>query len=111
MNISYMSDGRNARPIDARDVKESIDPIDFYQTELSRSFSPRKLAGSVDGGLCPFHDDQRVGSFKVNLGNGAFKCFSCGASGGDIIDFRMQRDGLSFRDALTSLAEQYGVGT
>ena len=90
-------------------IKYSIAPIDFFQNELTREFSPRQLIDWVDGGLCPFHDDQRVGSFKVNIGNGAFKCFSCGVSGGDIIAFRMKRDQLNFYSALMSLAEQYGV--
>ena len=52
-NLSY-------RLLDARYIKACIDPIDFYLGELTREFSPRKLAGWVDGGLCPFHDDHAV---------------------------------------------------
>ncbi|HAJ19879.1 MAG TPA: hypothetical protein DCL95_07445, partial [Rhodospirillaceae bacterium] len=40
-------------------------------------------------GLCPFHADTRPGSFVVNKATGAFKCFSCGEQGGDIITFHM----------------------
>lgn len=108
MNTSSTSRSRRGR-LDSDRVKECIDPIDFYQNELSRDFSPRKLEGWADGGLCPFHNDRRAGSFWVNLDNGAFKCFSCNASGGDIIAFRMRDDGITFPAALRFLADEYGV--
>ena len=110
MNTSRSSCSPLGR-IDAKFIKNSIDPIEFYQRELSRQFSPRLLTGWVDGGLCSFHDDRRAGSFWVNLDNGAFKCFSCDASGGDIIAFRMREDGITFPAALRSLTDEYGVRT
>ncbi|WP_082054117.1 CHC2 zinc finger domain-containing protein [Methyloterricola oryzae] len=63
----------------------------------------------MDGGLCPFHADGRAGSFRVHLETGAFCCFACGAKGGDIVAFVQQREGLSFQDALTKLADEWGV--
>lgn len=45
----------------------------------------------------------------MNLDTGAFVCFSCGAKGGDIIAFIQQRDGLSFRDAVEKIADEWGV--
>ena len=93
----------------ARQVKELIDPIDFFQRELTRDFSPRQLHGWVDGGLCPFHDDAHVGTFVVNLDHGAFSCFECNASGVDVIAFRMMKDCIPFHSAVASLADQYGV--
>lgn len=70
--------------------------------------TPRKSKWN-NGGLCPFHDDANPGSFYVNFETGAFKCFSCGESGGDIIAFVMQRDSLEFLEALEKLANDWGV--
>ena len=91
------------------ELKARINPIDFYQTELTREFRPRRQAGWVVGGLCPFHDDNNPGSFHVNLDGGAFKCFRCEAKGGDIIAFRQLRDGLTFSEAVYSLINQGGL--
>ena len=55
--------------------------------------------------LCPFHADKRAGSFVVNKTSGAFKCFSCGEAGGDVIDFHMKANQLSFKDAFNQLQE------
>jgi DNA primase len=90
-------------------IKDSIDPYDFYLRELDICRYGYQSHFWVVAGLCPFHDDSRAGSFKVNTHTGAFKCWSCGASGGDIISFLQQRDGLEFREALEQLAEQWEV--
>ena len=43
----------------------------------------------------------------INLNNGGYVCFSCGAKGADVITFAMAHAGYSFRDALVYLAENY----
>ena len=96
-----------SRP-DIHSVKAAISPADFYQYELPDMPHTNK-GGWQDGGLCVFHNDQHTGSFRVNLDTGAFCCFSCGAKGGDIVAFTMQRDGLTFPDALKRLAEDWRV--
>jgi len=58
-------------------------------------------------GLCPFHNEKRP-SFTVHAVHQFYKCFSCGA-GGDVFKFVMEKDGLSFFEALKSLAERYGI--
>lgn len=90
------------------DVKSYIPPTDFYRAELPAMPSP-KGGGWRDGGLCPFHADNHAGSFRVNLETGAFKCFSCGAKGSDIIAFTQHRDGLSFPETVRQLADEWGV--
>jgi DNA primase len=45
----------------------------------------------------------------VNLDTGAFRCFSCGARGADVITFVQLRHGLSFPDALRALSDAWGV--
>jgi hypothetical protein len=52
-------------------------------------------------GLCQFHRDRNP-SMSVNEEKGVFYCHSCGATG-DVIDYIMRLDGLSFRQALASL--------
>jgi DNA primase len=58
-------------------------------------------------GLCPFHSE-KTPSFTVHVVHQFYKCFSCGAAG-DVIKFVMEKEGLSFFEALRSLAERYGV--
>lgn len=89
-------------------VKNDVAPSRFYHAELP-AMSPPRGGGWRDGGLCPFHNDRKSGSFRVNLDTGAYVCFSCGARGGDIIAFIQQRDGLSFRDAVGKIADEWGV--
>lgn len=52
--------------------------------------------------LCPFHDDTTA-SLSFSVKKGAFKCFACGAKGGDLIAFHMQRHSLQFIDACKDL--------
>jgi len=52
--------------------------------------------------LCPFHDDHNP-SLSVRLDTGGFRCFACGAHGGDVLSFHMQRHGLSFKQAAKDL--------
>jgi len=108
MNI-YKSSDMQRLGLQADKIKELIDPIDFYQRELTRHFSPRQLHGWVNGGPCPFHDDAQRGTFVVNLDHGAFNCFECNASGVDVIAFRMRQDRIPLHSTVASLADEYGV--
>ena len=83
-------------------VKASLAPVLFYLDELP-GLVLRRESGWHDGGLCPFHDDQHAGSFKINLDSGSFKCFSCGTAGGDIIAFYRLRYCCDFMTALSDL--------
>ena len=93
--------------LDAETVKQAINPSDLFACELPDMGSP-KQAHWNNGGLCPFHDDRKPNSFYVNIYTGAFKCFSCGNSGGDILSFVQLRYDLSFREALQKLADEWG---
>jgi DNA primase len=88
-------------------IKEWVNPQEFYAKELNKNSN--KSTNWIDGGVCPFHQDKRAGSFKINQVTGAFKCFSCGAGGGDVIDFTMALYGLSFRAAIAKLANEWGI--
>jgi DNA primase len=79
--------------LSANHIKGTINPLGFYRHELPDA--PLKKQGWNDGGLCPFHSDSNKGSFRVNTDTGAFKCYSCGTKGGDVIAFTMALHGLS----------------
>jgi len=75
-------------------VKPSIVEIIGKYVELRK-------AGKEYTGRCPFHDDKHP-SFSVNEDKGLFHCFGCQESG-DVIDFVMKIEGVSFIDALAEL--------
>jgi DNA primase len=66
-----------------------------------------KRVGRNFVGLCPFHNE-KTPSFSVNRERGFFHCFGCGA-GGTVFNFLMRMDGLTFPEAVRSLAERYGI--
>lgn len=57
---------------------------------------------------CCFHQPDNNPSLNISMINGHFKCFSCGAKGGDVIAFHQQRYKLGFKDAVRSLGAQEG---
>ena len=58
-------------------------------------------------GLCPFHNE-RTPSFSVNKQRNFCYCFSC-KKGGSPVHFIMEKEGLSYREALLHLAKKYGI--
>jgi DNA primase len=97
----------NFKSLNANIIKNSLDTLAFYQHELTNA--KLKKHGWIDGGLCPFHADNRPGSFKINTETGAFICFACDAKGGDVISFTMHLHGLTFIEALSHLASDWGL--
>ncbi|WP_285116825.1 DNA primase [Leifsonia sp. fls2-241-R2A-40a] len=57
-------------------------------------------------GLCPFHDEKSP-SFYVRPGVGRYHCFGCG-EGGDVYEFLLKMDHVSFTDAVERLAARIG---
>lgn len=60
-----------------------------------------KPAGAEFVGLCPFHNDRHA-SLYVNREKQVFLCRACQAAG-DVIDFVMRLDGLTFNEACKTL--------
>ena len=67
----------------------------------------KKAGPNRYSGLCPFHGE-KTPSFSVNTGKQFYHCFGCKASG-DVFKFVMEIEGITFWEALKSLAERYGV--
>jgi DNA primase len=68
---------------------------------------PLKKAGATWKGLCPFHEE-KTPSFHVNRDKGFFHCFGCGA-GGDLVQFVVLHQKLSFPEAVRYLAGRAGI--
>ncbi len=64
-------------------------------------------AGRELKGCCPFHNEKSP-SFFVNDDKAFYHCFGCGVHG-DVIRFVVEQEGLSFRDAVASLAAEAGL--
>ncbi len=69
--------------------------------------SLKKSGRDTYKGLCPFHQE-KTPSFSVSEVRQGYYCFGCNAHG-DVLNFVMQIEGVSFYEALKSLAERYGI--
>ncbi|MDF7626784.1 DNA primase [Lactobacillaceae bacterium L1_55_11] len=58
-------------------------------------------------GSCPFHEDRHPSLF-VNEEKQVFHCFSCGRSG-TVFSFIMDKEGLTYPQAILNLAESAGL--
>ena len=66
-----------------------------------------KRSGGNMFGLCPFHGE-KTASFSVAPEKGIYYCFGC-HKGGGVINFMMELEGLSYPDAVRSLAKRAGM--
>ena len=89
------------------DFVEQLKASVRIETVVGEYVRLRKSGPSRFMGLCPFHNE-KTPSFTVHVVRQFYKCFSCGA-GGDVVTFVMEKEGLSFYEALKSLAERYGI--
>lgn len=84
-------------------IKDRLDIVEFI-----RQYVPGlKRSGKTYKACCPFHKE-KTPSFTCNSEKGLFYCFGCQA-GGDIFDFLMKIENLSFNEALEKLAGQAGL--
>ena len=66
-----------------------------------------KRSGANMFGLCPFHGE-KTASFSVAPDKGIYYCFGC-HKGGGAINFMMEVEGLTYPDAVRSLAKRAGM--
>lgn len=83
-------------------IKEGNDLV-----ALIEQYQPLRPRGRTLVSLCPFHAENSP-SFTVFKETQHFHCFGCGKTG-DVFTWLMERDGLSFREAMETLAERAGV--
>jgi len=75
--------------------------------EVISQYLTLKRSGSGFKALCPFHKE-KTPSFNVSPERQIYHCFGCG-EGGNVFTFIMKMDGLSFAEAVRTLARRYGV--
>lgn len=75
--------------------------------EVIGEFVQLKKRGVNLIGLCPFHNE-KTPSFTVNITKGIYKCFGCG-KGGNVVNFIMEHEKLSYPEALRFLAHKYNI--
>ena len=66
-----------------------------------------RRSGANMFGLCPFHGE-KTASFSVAPDKGIYYCFGC-HKGGGAINFMMEVEGLTYPDAVRSLAKRAGM--
>src|SRR5210317_1706148 len=86
-------------------IQEIRDRVDIV--EVVSSYLPLKRSGVNNQGLCPFHQEKSP-SFNVNSSRQIFHCFGCGV-GGNVFNFLMRMEGLSFPEAVRRLGDKVGV--
>lgn len=94
--MAYFSDDTIAEVRAASDI---VDVVSGYVRLKKR--------GANYFGLCPFHQE-KTPSFSVNPALGIYKCFGCGAAG-DVFRFIQEMEGMSFPEAVRTLAEMAGI--
>jgi len=87
----------------AEQLKSSVDIVSVIQ-----EYGPRlRKSGNNYSGLCPFHNE-KTPSFSVSATKQFYYCFGCHAKG-DVINFVMEIEKISFYEALKTLAERHGI--
>ena len=84
------------------EVRQSNDIVDIISQYMHLKRSGRNYFG-----LCPFHNEKSP-SFSVSPDKQIFHCFGCGV-GGNVFTFLMKIEGISFIEAVQSLAERANI--
>ena len=84
------------------EIASSLDIV-----EIISQYTQLKKAGRSFMGRCPFHQE-KTPSFSVSQEKGVYHCFGCGKSG-NIFNFIMDIDNVSFYEAVKLLAEKANI--
>ena len=83
-------------------VRQATDIVDLIGQYLTLRREGRSYKA-----LCPWHDDTNP-SLQINPERQSWKCWVCDI-GGDVFSFIMQREGITFPEAISMLAERAGI--
>lgn len=75
--------------------------------DIASLYTTLKKRGAKHVGLCPFHAEKNP-SFTVDEDKQLFHCFGCG-TGGDVFTMVMEKESLSFPEALRFLSDRYNI--
>lgn len=99
------SDNTSYKTFDQEYLTELCDSINAV--EFINEYVPLTKAGSSYKARCPFHLE-KTASFVVSPTKGLYHCFSC-KKGGNVIRFLMDREGMTFYEAVIFLSEKAGL--
>ena len=85
------------------DIKSSIKLSDLIKKNIA--LKQRDKSNFI--GLCPFHKE-KTPSFNISDDKGFYHCFGCGKNG-DIFNYVMEMENISFLEALKRLADLAGI--
>ncbi|MCU0706985.1 MAG: DNA primase [Pirellula sp.] len=88
------------------DTKERV-RLAINIVDLIGSYADVRRQGRGFVARCPFHDDRRP-SLQINPERQVWKCYVCDV-GGDVFSFIMQKEGVTFPEALRLLADRAGI--
>jgi DNA primase len=86
-------------------LEELLEKADII--EIISQYVTLRRQGRNYVGICPFHKE-KTPSFTVSPEKQIYYCFGC-HQGGNVVNFLMKHEGLSFQEALENLGEKYGV--
>jgi DNA primase len=89
-------------PRSIEEVREKANII-----EVASEFTALRRQGTNLVGLCPYHSE-KTPSFSVSPEKNFYHCFGC-KKGGDAIKLVMELKSFSFAEAVSHLAERFGV--
>ena len=89
------------------DLKEEIKNSIKLSEVIGKNLSLKKRDNNNYVALCPFHKE-KTPSFNISDDKGFYHCFGCGKNG-DIFNYLMETENLSFLEALKKLADQAGI--
>jgi DNA primase len=75
--------------------------------EIAGRYIALRRSGQRYVGFCPFHDDRRTPSLVVFPESGRWWCFGACNGGGDVFDFVMRAEGVSFPEAVRRLGGEH----
>ena len=89
------------------DLKEEIKNSIKLSEVIGKNLYLKKRDNNNYVALCPFHKE-KTPSFNISDDKGFYHCFGCGKNG-DIFNYLMDTENLSFVEALKKLADQAGI--
>ena len=93
--------------IPSKTIENVIQTATANIVEVISEYVELKKKGQNWWGLSPFKNE-KTPSFAVSPSKGIYKCFSTGKGGG-VVNFLMEMDGLSFYEAILTLAKKFNI--